>query len=123
MGKILGREVLMAAGTTIAQNDSTYTSSFPFNKSTGEVALLVVTTGNCTLAITQQCSEDNITWYDAVNGSMTAMGAAGSSTTATISNWIVPTLAPAPYIRFKVAEANAAAGTGKIIMYSQESLT
>jgi len=119
MGKDLGREVLM---TTEACNNSTiYSSSIPFNRSTGEVALKVVSTGNATLAITQQCSEDDVTWYDVVSGSMTAMGAAGSSTTATISNWIVPTLAPAPYIRFKVVESATVAATISITMYSQES--
>lgn len=120
MGRmILGSETL-ADGLTITQNTTTYTSSMKFDKCTGNVSIRLTTTGNMTVVVSQQCSSDNINWYDPVDGSGTALGQIADLTTTTIDKWVKPTLVLAPYIRFKFVEANAAAGTAVLKVYAQE---
>jgi hypothetical protein len=121
MGRIYGKEVL--ANKQASRNNTTYSSSMRFDTCTGDVGAIVLATGANTYAITQQCSLDNINWYDAVNGAMSAVGALASSTTAAISTWVYPTLVPAPYIRFKIVEsANAADGLVTIILVFSEDM-
>lgn len=117
--RILGREVL-ADGAASAGSDTTYTASMKFDKCTGDYAMEVSMLGAKTWTVTQQCSFDNVTWYNPTDGNEGAIGAVCSTTTTAVLAWIVPTLAPAPYIRFKVVNGTAGAITYTIIMYAQE---
>lgn len=117
--RILGREVL-AEEAASAGSDTNYTPSMKFDKVTGDVAIEAVLAGAKTWTVTQQCSRDNIHWYDPTDGNETAIGAVASTTTTAVSAWIVPVLAPAPYIRFKVVNGTAGATTYTIIVYAQE---
>ena len=120
MSRVLGREVL-ADGAASAGSDTTYTSSMKFDTSTGDVALKVDMVGAKTWTVTQQCSKDDHNWYDPTDGNETAIGAVCSTTTTAVSKWIVPTLAPAPYIRFKVVSGTAGATTYSIsVIFSED---
>lgn len=121
MSRILGREIV-ADALTIAKNGTTYTSSMRFDTCTGDVGILLTTTGLMTVVITQQCSDDNKVWKDPTDGAGSATGAIEDLTTEVVDSWIVPTLAPAPYIRFKFVEANEAAGTATMIVHFAEDI-
>ena len=79
-------------------------------------------TGSSSYTITQQCSDDNLHWYDPTDGNESAIGAVASTTTTAVSAWIVPTLAPAPYIRFKIVNGTAGAQTVSIVAFFSEDI-
>lgn len=100
------QEQLMTA-EAVAQADTHYTSSIDFERCNGNATLLIVSTAG-SITVTQQCSLDNSTWYDAVNTSGTAVGAVASALTVTTGTYVVYSPVLAPYIRFKVVENNSA---------------
>ena len=116
--RTLGREILATASAV--NNTTIYSDSMKFETCTGDYAMKVIATAACSYTITQQCSDDNLTWYDPTDGNEGAIGAVTSTTTTAVSAWIVPTLAPAPYIRFKIVNSSAVAGTVTIHFYMQE---
>ena len=118
--RTIGKHVMCTAQAS--RNNTTYTASVPFNRCGGDVGLLVTATEANTYAITQQVSDDNLTWYDPKDASNGALGAVASSTTAAIATrWVSIALRQAPYTRFKIVEsANAAAGLVTIVMFPIE---
>ena len=121
MSRVLGKEVLVEAQAS--RNNTTYSGSMKFDTCTGDVALRVIATGANSYAITQQCSTDDHNWYDCTDGNEGAFGAVASTTTTAVSAWVVPTLAPAPYTRFKIVEsADAAAGLVTIEAFFSEDI-
>ena len=99
-------------------NATAYSSVIPFTRTTGEIAVEVISTaGNIT--ITQQCSSDQKLWYDPVDGSGNALGAVVAAMTVG-SKWVIPSAVLATYMRYKVVENNVAASTVKVRVVIQE---
>lgn len=101
---------ILANAKAIAQNATGYSDSIDCKFSQGDAAVLVKTvTGTCT--ITQQCSHDNVNWYDAVSSAGAALGAVCTALAATTGTYIAYTPVLAPYIRYKIVETNVGALT------------
>ena len=87
-------------------NATKYSDSWNFRKCTGSASVLVVSTAG-TLAITQQCSADNVTWYNPVDISNGALGVVKAAQATTTGSYIVYTPVLTEWARFKVVESTA----------------
>jgi hypothetical protein len=117
----VGTFKLMDAVTV--HNETKYSDSITFERSVGTIgstAVLLSYTGAGTVTVTQQCSLDNSTWYDAVDASGTAVGAVAAVTTTAVTRYIKYTPVVAKFIRFKVVEGNAASVVLSLTLISQE---
>jgi hypothetical protein len=100
----ISQELLMDA-VTIAINDTHYTESRRFHDCIGDAALLITlaSAGAATTTITQQCSIDNVTWYDPKSTAGAALGAIITAVAvASTPIYVVFTPIIAPYVRFVV---------------------
>ena|SRR3990167_1282117 len=103
----------------VAVNNSTdYTTSYRFQRSTGDVCILVVTDAG-TVNVSQQCSLDNQTWYDPINSSGSTVGAVATGQTVG-SKYCVVTPVMAPHVRYKITETAAAATNVTLTLLSGE---
>lgn len=102
----------------VARNATAYTSSVPFSRATGEIAVEIISSAG-SITVTQQCSQDNSTWYDPQDGSGSALGAVVAAMTVG-SNYVCPSAVLAPYLRYKIVEGNTAATTVKLRVIFQE---
>lgn len=118
MRKSIGAEILCNA-LAVGQAGTQYTNSFRSEGITGNVSILIVSTAG-SITVTQQVSDDNINWYDAVNGSGSAVGAVAAALTVTTGKWITFTPVLARYTRFKIVEGNSAATAVTIKYFFQE---
>lgn len=100
------QEILMNA-ETVAKNGTSYTSSRKFADCTGNAALFIASTAG-SITVTQQCSMDNITFYDPVDTAGSALGGVRATLTVTTGVYTAFTPVLAPWIRFKVVEGNVA---------------
>lgn len=118
MARMLAEE-LLASAKAVGKSGTVYTDAVKFRGSCfdGACCLIVTTAGSIT--ITQQCSQDNITWYDPVNASGTALGAVAATLTAG-SRYAQYTPVIAPYIRYKVVEGGTAATALTLTLIYQE---
>lgn len=121
MGRLLAIEKLVV-GTAgaVAQNATEYSEVMVFSQSTGEVAVLLVTTAG-SITVSQQCSTNNKDWYDPVDATGAAVGVVTTAEGVTTGKWIVYTPVMSEYIRFKVVENNTAATTVTIKIIVQEA--
>lgn len=107
MGRsMISKEVLMNA-VTVAKNGTGYSNSRCFDDCDGTATVKLISTAG-SITITQQCSIDDVNWYDPE----TAAGAAGAveaTVTVTTGKYISYTPVLAPFIRFKIVEGNVAA--------------
>jgi len=117
MGSLIARTKL-ADGKVIARDAIGYTDSMDFSRCAGDAAVLY--TGSLgTATITQQCSFDNINWYDPIAAAGTALGAVCTATAAsTVYISFTPVLAP--FVRFKVDETNVAILTYSLTLIFRE---
>ncbi len=95
---------LMDAVTVVG--GTKYSDSMKFHACTGSASVLIISTAG-TLAISQQCSNDNTNWYDPVDISGTALGIVKAAQTVTTGIMVSFTPALAEWIRFKVTESTA----------------
>ena len=105
---LVSKEVLMSA-VEVAVNDTHYSNSRKFHDCDGTACLKIISTAG-DITITQQCSLDDVTWYDPE----TASGAAGAvenaiTVTSAAGRYLSFTPVLCDYIRFKVAQ-----GTGGV---------
>lgn len=115
--KFLWNKIIHSA--EVAQNATAYSSSVPFSRATGELALKIVSSAG-SVTITQQCSmDDGISWQDPEDVSGNALGAV--VTTMTVgTKYVVPSAVVAPLIRYKIVENNTAASTVVLELCFQE---
>ena len=108
MGRTIDTQTLVV-GTAgaVAKNATVYSESFNFKKGTGFIAIFVSTTAG-TIAVTQQCSLDNSTWYDPIDSDGNALGPVVDAQGVSTGLYIQPSCVLAPYIRYKVVEADVA---------------
>ncbi len=103
MGRsIISKERLLNA-TSVAASGTGYTNSRKFHDCDGTAVVLIIVTGTGTCTITQQCSTDEVTFYDPE----TASGAAGAvedSIVATAGRYLSFTPVLCDWIRFKIVE-------------------
>jgi len=102
---IVSKEVLSSA-QAVGKNATVYSNSRKFHDCDGTACLKIISTAG-QITVTQQCSTDNVTWYDPE----TAAGAAGAvdKITVTTGRYLSFTPVLCDYIRFKIVEANVAA--------------
>lgn len=84
-----------------------YTDSVKFSHCTGSAVLHIISTAG-TLAISQQCSMDNVNWYDPVDTAGAALGVVKAAQGVTTGSYTAFTPVLTQYIRFKVVESTAA---------------
>lgn len=106
MGSIISKEVL-ASAKACTQAGTVYSNSRTFHDCDGTATLKIASTAG-SITITQQCSLDNTTFYDPETASG-ASGAVENAITVTTGRYISFTPVLAPYVRFKIVEANVAA--------------
>ena len=96
----------------IATSATGYSESVDFSRCQGEAAVLVTSAvGGAT--ISQQCSKDNVTFYDPVVAAGTATGAVCTALAAADTpRYIAFSPVMAPYARFKIIED----GTGDLVI-------
>ena len=109
---ILAQEVLYNA-KAFGQTTPVYSDSIRFDKCQGNatVILIVTATSTSSLAITQQCSIDNVNWYDPVDSGGTATGALVSSQVVTTGKYVSYSPVLTLFIRFKAIQTNNVTGT------------
>lgn len=117
----ISSEVLMNA-TEVGADATGYSNSRVFHDCTGTACCLIVVTGDGTVTVTQQCSNDNTTFYDPETSSAAA-GAVEDSITVTAGRYLSFTPVLCKYIRFKVVETGqASAATVSItLLYRVEA--
>ena len=100
--------IQLAKAMAIVKNTTVYTDSCKFNTAEGDVCVWIahVSASGENLAISQQCSIDDRTWYDPVNATPAALGSVATAQAATAGVYISYTAVLAPYIRFKIVAAN-----------------
>ena len=98
---------VVASALTVAQAATVYTSSMAFGGSAGDVAVILATTAG-TIAVSQQCSLDNVNWYDPVDAAGAAKGAVVAAQGVTTGKYITFSPVISNWARFKIIEANVA---------------
>lgn len=102
----------MCTDLAVATSATGYSDSIDFSRCQGEAAILVTSlVGGAT--ISQQCSKDNVTFYDPVVAAGTATGAVCTALAAADTPRYI-TFSPVlcPYTRFKIIED----GTGDLVI-------
>lgn len=103
-----------------------YSDSMKFHGCTGTAVMFIVSSAG-TLAISQQCSQDNVNWYNPFDTSTGALGivvAAQTVTTAVdggaagVYRVFTPVLSE--WIRFKVIESTASTVVTLKLLFRQE---
>ena len=108
--------------TTLAvtRAGTVYSASVSVPRLTGFCSVLLTTTAG-SVTVTQQCSLEGTTFYDAVDSDGNALGpVVAAMTVGTKYIQFAPVIAP--YIRFKVVEGNVAALSITIDLISQKGL-
>lgn len=90
---------------TVTQNTTEYSSSTRFSRCTGSAALFISSTAG-SITVSQQCSNNNVDWYDPIDTSAAALAVVATDLTTTTGVYIAFTPALANYIRFKVVEGD-----------------
>ena len=104
--RIVGYQKLMDK-VSIGQAGTAYTLSMPFDRCTGTVGVIFISTAG-TITITQQCSPNDVTWYDPVDATPSAVGTVCTAKAVTTGTWTSYAPVLANFIRFKVVETNTA---------------
>jgi hypothetical protein len=106
MGRsIVSKEVLMNA-VVVAKSDTHYSNSRKFHDCDGTATLKIICAGAASnITVTQQCSLDNVTWYDPTNEAG-AIGAVENAITVTAGRYLSFTPVLCDYIRFKVVQGD-----------------
>jgi len=99
-------EVVKLLDKVTVVNETKYTDSWSFRKCTGSAAVLIISTAG-TLAISQQCSVDNVNWYDPFDITTGALGVAVAAQTVTAGVYRVYTPVLSEWARFKIIESTA----------------
>lgn len=118
MASILVTQTLMSE-KSVAASATVYTDSVAFDRCVGDACVLVISTAG-TLAITQQCSLDNVDFYSPVNATPGAVGSVAPSQTVTTGTYISYTPIQAEYIRYKIVESTAATTVTVKLSYRKE---
>jgi len=101
---MISKEVL---ATALAADDGTvYSNSRVFHDCDGTACLKIISTAG-SITITQQCSLDDVTFYDPEDADG-AVGAVEDTITATAGRYLSFTPVLAPFIRFKIVENGTA---------------
>jgi hypothetical protein len=105
--------ILLVEDTLASQsiNGTVYSTGELFRFAKGYTAMEIITTGAVT--VTQQCSTDNVTYYDPVDYNGTALGAIASSVSS--SSYIQFSPVISKYIRFKFVTTSAKTVSAKLI--------
>ena len=108
----------------ITKAGTLYTSSekskpVSFLRTTGNASVFLTSTAG-QITVSQQVSLDGEKWYDPVNSAGAAIGQVVSGQTVTTGRWIAFNPVMAPYIRFKIVEANVAATTVALKLLFEE---
>ncbi len=102
---MISKEKLMNV-VTIAASGTAYSNARRFHDCDGTACLLIVSTAG-SITVTQQCSNDKVTWYDPETNSA-AVGAVEDGVTVTTGRYLSYTPVLCDWIRFKVVATSAA---------------
>lgn len=92
---------------------TTYSNSVEVNRWAG-FAAIEVSANTATATISQQCSSDNVNWYDAVNATGTALGTVATALATTAYIEYDPVLSK--YYRLKYVPTGSGSITTKLII-------
>lgn len=120
MSKMLAVERMCTA--LAADNGTVYTDSKKFRSTTGFITILVTSSAAGSVTITQQCSKNNIDWYDPIDSDANALGQVIAAMGAT-TYYIQCSPVLAPYIRYKVVEDGTLATAVTLdLIYQEDSV-
>lgn len=100
--------LVVGTAGAVGKNGTAYSVSKRFKYASGHATVLLITTAG-SITVTQQCSLDDTNWYDPVDSDGNALGQVTAGQTVTTGVYINYDPVLAPYMRFKVVEANVAA--------------
>lgn len=103
---------------SVSQAATVYSDPVLFERTTGEIAALVISTAG-SVTVTTEYSDDKMNWYGAVDSANSAIGAVCATMTVG-SRWVKVTPSIGRWIRFKIVENNSAATVVSIRLMSQE---
>jgi len=103
---LIMHEIVMSVGI-VSKAGTVYSKSVPFYDCDGTACLRIVSTAG-SITVTQQCSINNVDFFDPETSSGAA-GAVEDTITVTTGRYISFTPVMAPYVRFKVVEGDVAA--------------
>ncbi len=112
------QETLMDS-IAVGLSSTVYSKSVKFRLCTGSAAMIIISTAG-SITVTQQCSADNITWYDPIDSTGGAIGIVKISQTLTTGIYVAFNPAMAEYIRFKIIEGGTAATVVTLKMLQRE---
>ena len=110
---------VMCSAQAVDKAATGYSTAIDFRRCTGETAVLLKTTAG-TIAVTQQCSVDNVNWYDPTDALDIAVGSVVAAQTVSTGRWIAFSPVPCNYLRFKIVEANSAATVVTLTLIDRE---
>ena len=113
----IAQETLMNAVTV--NGETKYSNSRKFHQGTGSAVLIIISTAG-TITVSQQCSPDDVTWYDPIDTSDGALGVVQSSQGVTTGIYVAFTPVLTEYIRFKVVESSASSSVTLKLLYRTE---
>ncbi len=116
--RVLAREKVMDA-VSVSKAGTSYSNISPFDRTTGDCSVLLVSSAGA-ITVTQQCSFNKVDWYDPIDSSGNKLGEVITGQTVTTGLWISTNPTLAPYMRYKVVEANVAATVVSITLMYQE---
>lgn len=97
----------LCVATAVAQAATVYSDSVDFSRCQGNATVWLASTAG-TIAVSQQCSLDGVTFYDPVDAAGAALGAIVAAQGVTTGKYVSYSPVLAPWVRFKIIEANAA---------------
>ena len=123
MSKHVAR-IPLVVGTAgaVAQAATEYSQSTNFRYTDESASLLLSTTAG-SITVSQQCSMNNVDWYDPYDTAGNLIAVVATAQGVTTGKWIAYNPAMAPYTRFKVVETGGAADSTVIVeLMIQEDL-
>lgn len=118
MTTILSRTPLCTS-TEVGLGATVYSDSINFSKCQGEATVWLSSTAG-RITVTQQCSINDVDWYDPVDTAAAALGAVASLVTVTTGRYVSYTPVIAPFIRYKIVENLAATVVNLILIFREE---
>jgi len=106
MSRSVTEQAVIMELRAIGKAATDYSRSIPFDDCDGTACLRIVSTAG-SITVTQQCSIDDVTFFDPET-SAGAAGAVEDTITVTTGRYLSFTPVMAPFTRFKVVEGNSA---------------
>lgn len=120
---MIAEELLMNA--IAVDNTTKHSDSIKFDQigAEGNASVLLVSSAAGTITVSQQCSRDNVNWFDPQDENGAPLGQVITGlAVATTGKWIIYNPVFAPYIRFKVVEGGVLSTNVSLRLFFQQAV-